>query len=168
MEILHALGIQWSLLIAQVINFAILLFLLAKYVYRPILGVIDRRREIEKTSMEKAEEVDRMHERSEKERQELLKKADQEAGAIVERAKAQATALQTEIETAAHAEAQQILDKGRKQLENERNQVMSDVQQTLAKVIVASTEKILSREFSPEDQKRIMAELQKSLPSLLS
>ncbi len=168
MEILHALGIQWSLLIAQVINFVILLFILKKFVYTPLLAVIERRQKLTKDSMEKVKEIDTMREKAEQQKDEILKKADQEAGVILERAREQAQASKTEIETAAHKEATEILDKGRKQLENERATVFNDVQQTIAKVIVAASEKILKREFSPEDQKRIMKDLEKTLPSLLS
>ncbi len=167
-ELFSTLGIQWSLLIAQIVNFAILLVVLRAFVYRPLLDLIEKRRQMVQASMDTVSEVDKMRQQAEQERTDLLRKADQEAGAILERAKTQAQTMRTEIETTAHREAEQLLQKGRQQLENERSKVFTDVQQTLAKVIVTATEKILKREFSAADQDRMMKDLEKNLPSMLS
>ena len=44
MELLHKLGIDWRLLIAQLINFSVLLFVLYKFLYHPILNILEKRR----------------------------------------------------------------------------------------------------------------------------
>ncbi|TSC55412.1 MAG: F-type H+-transporting ATPase subunit b, partial [Parcubacteria group bacterium Greene0416_79] len=44
-ELLHALGINWGVFIAQIVNFTILLLVLAKFVYRPVMKLLDGRRE---------------------------------------------------------------------------------------------------------------------------
>jgi F-type H+-transporting ATPase subunit b len=167
MEILSALGINWQLLIAQAINFAIILFVLARFVYRPILKVIDDRREATRKAMENVEVMQKEAREMEATRMEKLKKIDEEAGALMEAAKKDAEAQRKQLLEAAHAEADQVLAKGRKQLEQERAAVFQDAQETLSKVIMTMTQKILEREFSKDDQKRIVQNLQKELPSLL-
>jgi F-type H+-transporting ATPase subunit b len=166
--ILHALGIEWSALIAQMVNFAILIFILSRYVYKPILKVIDERRQTIADSMEKALEIDRRKEELDKERVKILRKADEEAGALLERAKAEAESLRTEIEKAAKIQADHILSKGKAQLENDRATMIRDMQNKLAHTIVLSAEKILRREFSKEDQESFETELKKNIPSMLS
>jgi F-type H+-transporting ATPase subunit b len=167
-DILHALGIQWSALIAQAINFVILLFLLSRFVYKPVLGVIDRRRTEVAESMEKAKEIDRQKEIIDEQRTVILRKADEEAGQLLSRAKAEADALHADIEKAAKAQAAQIVTKGMEQLENERAHMVREIQDKLAHAIVKSAENILRREFSKEDQASFEDELKKNLPAMLS
>ncbi len=167
-DLLHALGIQWSVLLAQVINFAILVFVLSRYVYKPLLGVIDRRRETISEAMEQAKEIERSKEELDRERVAVLRKADEQAGALLERAKGEADALREEIESSAKAQAKSTLAKGREQLEHDRVTMMNEIQHKLAHAIVLSAEKILRREFSKEDQDAFEDELKKNLPSMLS
>ncbi len=167
-DLFHALGIQWSVLLAQVINFAILVFVLSRYVYKPLLGVIDRRREAIAESMKQAQEIERRKEDLDRERVAILRKADQQAGALLERAKGEAEAIRTEIESSARAQAKSTLNKGREQLEHDRVTMMNEIQHKLAHAIVQSAEKILRREFSKEDQDAFEDELKKNLPAMLA
>lgn len=167
-DILHALGIQWSALLAQAVNFGILVFVLVKFVYKPVLRIIDERRALIAESMEKVKEIDRHKEQIDKDRTTILRKADEEAGQLLGRAKSEAEAIRTEIEKGAKAHADQIILKGRQQLEIERGQVVKEIQDKLAHAIVLSAEKILRREFSKEDQQNFEDELKKNLPTLLA
>ena len=167
-DLLHALGIQWSVLLAQMVNFGILIFILQRYIYKPVLRVIDQRRTLVAESMEKVQEIERSKEELDKERVKILRKADEEAGALLERAKNEAESIRTEIEKAAKSQAANIVTKGMEQLENERATMVREVQDKLAHAIVLSAEKILRREFSKEDQVSFEAELKKNLPSMLS
>jgi F-type H+-transporting ATPase subunit b len=167
-EILSAFGVDWPSLLAQVVNFAILVFILSKFVYRPMLKIIDERRSIIASSLKKAEEIDRRRELLDADRVKILRKADEEAGALLARAKTEAEAMRTEIEAAAKAQASSIVAKGLQQLQIERTHMMKEIQEKLARTIVQSAEKILRREFSKEDQENFEDELKKNLPSMLS
>lgn len=167
-DILHALGIQWSALIAQAVNFGILIFVLARFVYKPVLKIIDDRRHAIEESMKMVKEVELQKERIERERVAILRKADDEGGVLLSRAKTEADALRTDIEAAAKAQAKQIVAKGMQQLEVERAKLVHEVQDKLAHAIVKSAETILRREFSEQDQKGFEEELKKNLPSMLS
>lgn len=167
-DFFHAFGIQWYALLAQAINFTILLFVLARYVYRPVINLIDARRTAIAESMKQVEEIERKKELVDRERAAILRKADEEGGALLARAKTEAEVIRTEIETAAKAHAGQIVAKGMEQLEIERARLVKEVQDKLAHAIVKSAEKILRREFSKEDQTSFEDELKKNLPSMLS
>lgn len=167
-DLLNALGIQWPVLLAQIVNFAILVFILARYVYKPLIGVIDRRRQVIADSMRQAKEIEQNKEELDRERVAILRKADEQAGALLERAKKEADAIRVEIEATAKATAKSTLNKGGEQLEHERSTMMRDIQHQLAHAIVLSAEKILRREFSKEDQEAFEEELKKNLPSMLS
>lgn len=166
-EIFHALGIDWSALLAQAINFGILVFVLAKFVYKPVLKIIDERRTLVAESMDKVKEIDRHKEQIDKDRTKILRKADEEAGQLLGRAKTEAELIRVEIEKAAKVHADQIIVKARQQLEIERAHVVQELQDKLAHTIVQSAEKILRREFSKEDQESFETELKQNLPTLL-
>ncbi len=168
MEILHTLGIDWSLLLAQVVNFGIILFILKKFLYRPLLNLIETRRMMVKKTIENAREADRLKEEMERSRADVLRKADEEAGELLSRARKDAEAMRGQLTETAQHQADQILQKGRKQLDDERQHALIEVQEKVATVVMKATEKILDREFTEADQKRILADLQKNLPQLLS
>ncbi len=168
MEILHTLGIDWQLLLAQIVNFGIVLVVLTKFVYKPLLKAIDARRDAIKKSIEEAEEIGRQKLQMEQTRKEALAKADEDAGIIVEKAKTEAETLRASILASAQAQADQILEKGKKQLQDERSHVFHDVQEVMAGSIIKLTEEIIRREFTKEDQSRLLKNLEKELPALLS
>ncbi len=167
-DLIKALGIDWPALIAQAINFLLLMFVLSKFVYKPILKVIDDRRKLVADSMEKVKEIDRHKEQIDKDRTVILRKADEQAGELLSRAKAEAESIRIEIEKAARVHADQMIAKGLQQIEAERSKVAHEVQEKLARAIVSSAEKILRREFSKADQDQFEAELKQNLPRLLS
>lgn len=167
MELLQKLGVDWKLLMAQILNFTVLLAVLSLFVYRPLLRVIDERRARVRQSMEDAEKIAHEKEEIAKARQEALRKIDQECGAFLEKAKNDAERLKADILRAADAEAKNLLAKGHEQLRSERAQTLQEMQKVLATAILQMTEKILEREFSPRDQERVLTHIERSLPALL-
>lgn len=167
MEIIETLGIDWQLLLAQIINFGIVLVLLAKFVYKPLLRTIDARRDAIRRSLEEAEEIDRQNKRMEEKRQETLRAADKEAGLILERAKADADSMHADIIAKANKEAEQVIAKGEKQLAEERMRVFSEVQEAMTTSIIKLSQDIIRREFTKEDQSRLLKHIEKELPALM-
>jgi F0F1-type ATP synthase membrane subunit b/b' len=75
--------------------------------------------------------------------------------------------MKREIIDAATREAEQILEKSKKQLGEERTKLVSEMQQSLASVAVKLASQILEREFKPDDQQRILQSVEKNIPALL-
>ena len=167
MEILQTLGIDWKLLLAQMINFAVVAIVLSYFVYKPVLKVIDERRERTKKAMRDADDIGRAKRDMEEERIKRMRAVDDESKLMLEKAKKHAETVQTELLAKARSEADAALQKGRTQLENERREALSTLQDTLASVVIRMTEKILDREFAPADQERILKNMEKELPALL-
>lgn len=167
MELFSVLGVDWHTLVAQLINYGILLVALSVLLYKPILKLLDDRRERIAKSMEDAKRIEQKLKEIEKERESMMKQLDQKSSALLNEAKKQAESAKTEMVAAAKNEADAMLERGRKQLEDERRKMVSDLEKTVARVGVELAGKILQREFSPEDQKRIVSSLEKDLPSLI-
>ncbi|MFA6039183.1 MAG: F0F1 ATP synthase subunit B [Candidatus Peribacteraceae bacterium] len=163
MELLEKLGINWGLLIAQVVNFAIVAGVLTYLVYKPVLNLIDQRSERIRKAMEDAKKIEDQKKEMDAFRVEQMKKIDAEVGAFFERSKKEAEEMRQQILGTAQEEANRILQKGEQQLKEERARVLGEVQGNVAAIIVRMTEKILEREWSPADQKKRIADLTQEL-----
>ncbi|HLC76488.1 MAG TPA: F0F1 ATP synthase subunit B [Candidatus Peribacterales bacterium] len=167
MELISALGIDWHVLTAQLINYGILFVALSVLLYKPVLKLLDDRRERIAKSMEDAKKIDQKLKEIEKERESMMKQLDQKSSALLAEAKKQADGARVDMVAAAKSEAENMLERGRKQLEDERRKMVSDLEKTVARVGVELASRILQREFSAEDQKRIVSSFEKDLPSLI-
>lgn len=167
MELLSKLGIDWKLILAQIVNFALLLGVLTYFVHRPLLNLLDARRERIRKATEDAKRIEEQTKELETFRTEQLKKIDAECGVFLERTKKQAEVLRQEMLAGAKHEVEQMLAKGREELAEERARVMAETQGVLANMIVRLTAKLLEREFSPGDQERLLTALEKQIPTLL-
>src|SRR5258708_2155343 len=83
MEILKTFGLNPYLTIAQIVNFLVLLYILKRYLYRPLFKVFKKREEIIKESIEKAQENEKILEKSKLQEKEILKKARITADEII-------------------------------------------------------------------------------------
>ena len=142
-ELLHKLGIDWRLIIAQMVNFFILLGLLYKFLYKPLIKMLeDRRIRVEK-SIEQAKQIEENMARTTRERQEEMVKARLESGRIVEEAKLAATAHRNKLIVEAQAEAEKIVAQAQTALTAEKSAMMIEAKAELADLVVATTEKVL-------------------------
>jgi F-type H+-transporting ATPase subunit b len=160
MEMLNTLGVDVGMLIAQAINFGVLLAALTYLLYKPVLRVIDQRRERVQQSMDHAATLEKRVADMEQDRKKRMKE-------FLAEAKQQADTQKKEILDGAKAEVDQLLEKGRKQLEDERRALLADMQKTVTSVSIDLAGKILGREFSDSDQKRVLQGLEKDIPSLI-
>lgn len=165
MELLAKLGINWGLLLAQVVNFTILLTVLTVFLYRPLLDLLDRRSERIRRAVQEAKEIEEKTKELDAFRTEQLRKIDQECGAFLERAKHQAEAMKREVLAESQREANRILEKAKREIAEERSRVYSEVLDELTTLVVRLTEKLLQREFTPSDQSRLIASLRSELPT---
>src|ERR1700722_18214085 len=93
-ETLTKLGIYWPKLIAQTINFGIVLFVLWKFAYRPVLAMLQQRRDKIAESMANAEKIKTELAQTEVAREEILSKANTQANKLIEEARAAAARVQ--------------------------------------------------------------------------
>ncbi|MFH1444485.1 MAG: hypothetical protein ABIG34_03785 [Candidatus Peregrinibacteria bacterium] len=167
MELLAKLGINWGLLIAQVVNFLIVMGVLGFFLYRPILNLLDTRAERIRKSMEDAKRIEQHAQELAKLREAEMKRLDQESGKHFERIRKEAQALHEELLANAKKEAEATLQGALKRIDEERRIMMEDVMKTVNSVVIRMTEKLLEREFTPTDQKRIQEQLIADLPKTI-
>jgi len=157
MEAFAKLGIDWRLLIAQLINFAILFWVLRKFLYKPILDVLEKRQKTIEKGFQDAASAEQKLSRAEKDVSMLVQKAKQEATHIIEQA--QKTAQQERQETVQKAkeEVHRIISEAREKILAERQDMLEGAQKELVAVVVEAVNAVL-RDVS---DKKVSAELAK-------
>lgn len=167
MELLAKLGIDWRLLVAQVTNFALLLFVLTVFLYRPLLSLIDRRRERIAKALDDAKRMEEEVRRLDDTRQQSLKEIDRERGQLLKQAQEDAATVKEQLLTEARSEAERIKERARREMASEREETVRELHMLAAKLAVVGAQRILEREFNPDDQKRLLQAAVREIPSLL-
>ncbi len=152
----EALGINWKIFIAQIINFAVVLLVLAKWVYKPLTSALNERsakieksladakkiesdlkkleetkaQEIARVKKEAQEIINEAHDKSEKNRQFLLQETTQKANTIIQEAK--------------------------ERLEDEKQKMRQEIKEEVTDLVVALTTKVLSKTVDEKIDKKIV------------
>lgn len=143
MDVLSSFGVDWKLLIASIINFVILLFILNKIIYKPVLDVLDKRKKTIDESLENAAQIEKkLQETTESERQ-ILHKARLEAQNMLKTAEEQAVTRQQEILDQAHEHAKKLIAETKIELEQQNEKMKREIESQLADLVVAATKAVL-------------------------
>lgn len=143
-ELVTTLGIDWKLLLANTLTFFLVLWILRKFAYRPILDVLEKRQQTVKQGLEAAERSTVELEAIQKDKAEILKTAKQEAQQIVKAAKSESETVKAQLLADAQAEAHATLTKTKQLLERERESMVSKAKTELADLVVQATSKVLN------------------------
>lgn len=154
---MEKLGIEPSLLLAQILNFSIIVIVLTRLLYKPILGMLaKRKKEIEEglaiTERMRAEE-EKLQSRKEK----LLFEARKEARIIIEDAKKQGKDVEREIVAAAHKEAGEIIEKARHEAAAAHDALEGQIRKEAVELAAAMTKRLVAGVFSSADHHTLIA-----------
>lgn len=158
MELLTNLGIDWRLLIAQLINFAVLLAVLYKFLYQPVLKLLhDRTARIEE-GLKNAEVVNNKLREAVAVYDAKVREARSAAQKILEATKKEGEALKVELTAVAQKEAAKILESGRARLAVEKEKIMHEAEHELADLVEQATEHVLGQVLTPELDRKLIEE----------
>jgi len=156
MELLTNLGINGKLLLAQIVNFLVLLFVLKKFAYGPVLKLLEKRtKKIEKGLKDAEEAQKKLVEITEKEK-EVLAKARKQAQEIVANAEKVALKNKEEIVVAAKQQSEKILVDAEKKIELEKNKMLLEVKTEIGGLVAVATEKIIGEKMDSQKDKELI------------
>jgi F-type H+-transporting ATPase subunit b len=152
------LGISLGNLIFQAIGFAILLFVLWRFAYRPLLNILDERRARAQEIVEKSDQIKRDLSETEARNRAELEKARTEAQAIIAEARATKDRIVSEAREAAAAAAAAENERARAQLMQERDQAFAQLRRETADLAIAAATRVLGHELktNPEVQTQLI------------
>jgi F-type H+-transporting ATPase subunit b len=153
-EIATRFGVEWPLLIAQVVNFALVAFVLWRFAFKPVLATMDERNRKIQEGLQFAEASKQQLEETEKRQAAVLKEANEKAQAILAEARDQSTAYAEQQRAVTDRQMADLLARGQESIERERQKMLSDVRQEVARLVVLTTGKVLETELSDADKSR--------------
>ena len=155
-ELIKTFHIDWKLIIAQLVNFAIVLFVLKRYAYGPVLKMMtERSNAIEKGIKDAEHAHKKLGELVEKER-DVLTEAKKQASDIVAKAEAIALKNKESIITETKQQAEKMLADAEKKMEAERLQMMQDIRTQVADLVVSATGKIIDETIHTEKDRQLI------------
>lgn len=154
-ELIDGLGVNVKALIAQIIAFTIVAVLLWRLAFKPIVATVEERQktiaeglEHEKLMRAKLTEAQQKHE-------EILRQATQESQAILAKARLQAKELLDRETASAARKVEDMLARGRQANELEREKMLSELRQEIARLVVSVSGKVLARDLSESEKSRL-------------
>lgn len=143
-------------LIAQILNFIVLLAILAKFAYKPLLKAMDDRRNRIITDLDSAEQSRLDAEALKEQYAEQLAAARQEATEIVDKANKIAQNLHDELVEQAHAEKDAMMASAKERIEQDKKQALLEIRTEVIKLSTVIAGKIVNQKLnSAEDQKLV-------------
>ena len=161
-------GVTWPTLIAQMVNFLLVTFVLYKFAIKPILATYDERQKKISDGLQYAEEMKAQLLEAEKERLEKIKEAVAEAQKILGDARDQSKAMLEQKIQEASAQAESLIRKAGEATELERQKMLAEVKAEVARLVVETTARVLDKELSSEDKERYSNAAAENLSNNLS
>ncbi|NCN42517.1 ATP synthase F0 subunit B [Candidatus Berkelbacteria bacterium CG10_big_fil_rev_8_21_14_0_10_43_13] len=152
---MEVLGIDVKLIIAQIVNFAILFFLLSKLLYKPITGLLeDRQTKIDK-GLKDAEKAAKDRSGAEIEAEKIAEKAYKDANEILKNAKSEATAEAAAIIKKASEQADRIMANAKSEATLSKEKALKDAKTEISDVVVIALSKIVGDELTEEQKNKL-------------
>ncbi len=156
MELFNALGINGKILLAQFINFAVLVFVLWRFAYKPILKFLDdRRKKIEEGVKNSELAIARLNEIEQKEK-EVISEAKKEALSVINEAKETAEKRGNEIIKKAQSEASLVIVKEREKFNQDKIEMFKEMKNGLSELVVLAVEKVIAEKMTSEKDQEII------------
>jgi len=158
-------GVTLPTLFAQMVNFCLVAIVLYKFAVKPIAATLDERQQKIADGLQYAEEMKTQLAEAERERAEKIKAAAAEAQKILTESREQSKEMIEQKTQEAAAQAEAIIRKASEATELERQKMLSDVRQEVARLVVATSSKVLSRDLSDAEKQTFSDSAAKELAS---
>ncbi len=150
---MSALGFNIPILVAQLVNFFVLLILLRLFLYRPILEMLDRRSQRIREGLTAAEQS---KEHAAEAEQEVARQMEE---ALVAQAQETSSRIQEEARNQARREGEQLLERARNEIQLERDQAIAELRKEFADLTVRAAEKVISQSLDRQAHQRLIDEV---------
>jgi F-type H+-transporting ATPase subunit b len=158
-------GFNVWLFLSQVISFTIVAVLLRLYAYKPILAVLEERRQRIAEGLLNADKIKKQLAEAEQRHAEILAQANAQAQKMIDEARASSTHLADRKQQEAIAAAEQIVAKAREASAIEYDRTMANLKRELGRLVVDTTAKVTGKVLTPEDQRRLQEEAARQIAS---
>lgn len=163
MAFFDAFGVDLPKLIFQVVNFLLLLYLLNRFLFKPVLKLLDERESRIRKGLEDADAAARDRELARAEREAALDEARKEAQAMVARANKIAEDSRAEILAEAKAQADKVTARAREEITAEKDKAMAELRATVADLALQAAGRLVRSEMDTPTQRRLVEDFLKEV-----
>jgi F-type H+-transporting ATPase subunit b len=160
---MEALGINFNLFLAQVINFGVVVGALFYLLYKPVLKMLRDRTERIEQSLQESDQVQEQLDNARRDYDAEIARARQEAATILSQAQERARSQEAEIVSQARQDADRIRTEAREQAQQERDQMLREVKDQVAGLVTLTASRVLQAELAAQGHDRLINESLESL-----
>jgi len=162
----EGLGINLPTLIAQIVNFLILLGLLYLVAYKPIMRMLDERSRRVKESMEQTELIKQQAERAEEEVRQQIEAAGKEGLKVIARAARTGEDVRQKAQQEARQDAESLITRARVEIQRERDGAIGDLRKEFADLTILAAGKVIDRSLDKEAHRQLIDKVLKESTTL--
>jgi F-type H+-transporting ATPase subunit b len=162
-QLANTFGVDWPHLVSQIISFSIVCLVLHRFAYKPILKMLDVRRQQIAQGLADTEKIRAELAQTEAQRQQVMLQANAQATKLIEEARAAAARVQQQEIQKAIAAGEQILIKSREATAQEHARMLLDLKREVGHLVVQTTATVTGKILTQEDQRRMAEETVKQL-----
>jgi len=162
-KIVETFGWNPTLFFSQVVSFCVVAFLLHRFAYKPILTVLEERRQKIAESLANAEKIKQELANAQVKAQEILSQASAQANKAIEEARAAAAKVQETETQKAIATASDIIAKAKQASEAELVRMKLELRKEVGRLVVATSAKVTGNILTAEQQTRLAEDTNKQL-----
>lgn len=163
---MEGLGISLPTLIAQIINFAILLGLLYLVAYKPIMRMLDERSRKVKESMEQTELIKQQAERAEEEVKKQIEAAGREGQEMIARAVRSGEEVRQKAQQEARQDVESIIARAGVEIQRERDEAIGELRKEFADLTILAAGKVIDRSLDREAHRQLIDKVLKESTTL--
>ncbi len=146
-ELIKTFHVDYKLLIAQMVNFAVVVAVLYKFAYKPLLLKMEERTGTIEKGLANAKKAEEKLENAISQREDKIDEAKKEARGIIEAAQKQAEKNKEEVVVQAKEDAEKVVQQAKKQLQNEKEKIVAEIKSEVGTLVVAATKKIVDEKL---------------------
>ena len=158
-------GFDLKIFLSQVISFVIVALVLRQFAYKPILKVLEERRQRIAEGLLNAEKIKQQLAEAEQRHAEILATANAQAQKMIDEARESAAHVAERKQQEAIVAAEQIVAKAREASAIEHERTMAELKRELGRLVVDTTAKVTGKVLTSEDQRRLQEEASRQLAS---
>lgn len=163
MEILNQFGINPLLLAAQVVNFFVLLFILKRFLFGPILKVLEERKKMIAQSIQNAEEIEKKLQQTAEQSDKIIADTLKEAQKMLDQSKEAAAQILADTNKTAEQILLKAQEDGKQIIKMQEQVLMDQMKENAGRLVMLAFEKITGKRITSEDQRKLIEKEVKNL-----
>lgn len=163
MELIKALGLDWRIFFAQLVNFSILIFVLWRFAYKPVFNILEERRLKIEEGLKNSDQAKLEIGNALKNKKEVLSEAKKEAALIIEESRKQAEKKYQEIIAKSKEDLQIIISEEKDKIKLERESISAEIKKEVSFLVVSAVEKVLLEKIDQKKDGEMISKVIKDL-----